>query len=95
MNFNGHFLINTIYIPKKVINVYISYTLNPQLRNLNTDFTLRNCLFGSIKLTKNANLDKYKYSGYDIGSDSCSELLFGADMSSSMHIDNKGKDISV
>ena len=95
MNFNGHFLINTISIPKKVINVYISYTLNPQLRNLNTDFTLRNCLFGSIKLTKNANLDKYKYSGYDIGSDSCSELLFGADMSSSMHIDNKGKDILV
>ena len=95
MNFNGHFLINTISILKKVINVYISYTLNPQLRNLNTDFTLRNCLFGSIKLTKNANLDKYKYSGYDIGSDSCSELLFGADMSSSMHIDNKGKDILV
>ena len=95
MNFNRHFLINIISIPKKVINLCISYTLNPQLRNLNTDFTLRNCLFGSIKLTKNANLDKYKYSGYGIGSDSCSELLFGADMSSAMHVDNKGKDILV
>ena len=26
----------------------------------NTDFTLVNCLFGSVKLTKNADLDKYK-----------------------------------
>ena len=44
MNFNGHCLIkNDISIPKKVINLYISYTLNPQLRNLNIDFTLGNC----------------------------------------------------
>ena len=41
MNFNGHCLIkNNISIPKKVINLYISYTLGPQLKNLNTDFTL-------------------------------------------------------
>ena len=30
INFNGHCLIkNNIYIPKKIINLYISYTLNP------------------------------------------------------------------
>ena len=40
------------------------------LRNLNTDLTLKNCLFGSVKLTKNADPDKYKYSGYDTGFDS-------------------------
>ena len=34
-NFNKHCLINNIYIPKKVIKIYISYTLNPWLRNLN------------------------------------------------------------
>ena len=45
-----------------------------QLRNLNTDFALGNCLFGSVKLTKNADLDKYKYSGYGIGFDSRSEF---------------------
>ena len=40
MNFNEHCLIqNNISIPKKVINLYIFDTLNPQLRNLNTDFT--------------------------------------------------------
>ena len=77
MNFNGHCLIkNNISIPKKVINLYISYTLGPQLRNLNTDFKLDNCLFGSAKLTKNAHLDKYKYTGYGIGFYSGSDTLF-------------------
>ena len=62
-NFNGHCLINNnISIPEKVINLYISYTISPWLRNLNTDFTLNNCLFGSVKLHKNADPDKYKYS---------------------------------
>ena len=31
---------------------------------MNTYFTLNNCLFGSVKLTKNADPDKYKYSHY-------------------------------
>ena len=60
LNFNGHCLIKiNISIPKKVINLYISYTLGSQLKKLNTNFTLGNCLFGSVKLTKNADLDKY------------------------------------
>ena len=82
-------------------------TVGPQLRNLNTDFTLSNCLFGSAKLTKNADLDKYKYTGYCIGFDSCSKFLFTdgnygknviifrVDMSSSVHVDNKEKDILI
>ena len=107
MNFNGHCLIkNNISVSEKVINLYISYTLAPQLGNLNTDFTLGNCFFGSVKLTKNADLDKYKYIGYGIGFDSRSEFLFTdgsygknviisvADMSSSVHVGNKGKDIN-
>ena len=76
INFNERSLINNIYIPKKVINIYISYKLNPQLRNLNRDFTLNNCLFGSVKLTKNADLDNHKYSSYGIGFDHRSELFF-------------------
>ena len=35
-----------------------------------------NCLFGSVKLTKHADLDKYEYTGYGIGFDSPSEFLF-------------------
>ena len=40
----------------------------------NTYFPLSNCLFGSVKLTKNADLNRYKYTGYSIGFDSCSEF---------------------
>ena len=75
-NFNGNCLINNISIPKKVINLCISYILRPWLRSLNTDFTLNNCLFGSVKLTKNADPDKYKYSDCTIRFDSRSEFSF-------------------
>ena len=105
INFNGHSLINNnISISEKEIHLYISYILNTTLRNLNTDFTLNNCLFGSVKVTKNADLDKYKYSGYGTGFDFRSEvsftdgsmrknvIIFGADMNQSEHTDNKNKD---
>ena len=42
ISFAGHCLINNISITKKVINLYISCTLNHWLRNLNTDFILGN-----------------------------------------------------
>ena len=43
ITFNGHCLIkNKTSIPKKLINLYLSYTLTPWLRNLNTDFALNN-----------------------------------------------------
>ena len=77
VNFNGHFLMNNfISIPKKVINLYISYVLNQWLRDLKADFTLKNCLFGSVQLTRNADPDKFKYSGYCTGFASCSEFSF-------------------
>ena len=104
MTLNRHTIkTNDVPIPEKVINLYIADTLSPQLGNLNTDFTLGNCLFGSVKLTKNADLDRYKCSGCGTELDSRSEFSlpvgsirknvigFGADMSSSVHIDNKGK----
>ena len=58
-------------------------------------------------MTKNTDIDKYKYSGYGIGFDRRSSisfpggefgqnvLIFGVDMSSSVHIDNEKKDILV
>ena len=108
MNFSEHCLIKSNNsIPNKVINLYISDTLGPQLKHLNTDFTLSNCLFGPVKLTKISDLDKYKYTGYSIGLDSGAEFLFtdrsfvknviifGADMSSYVHVDNKGEDILI
>ena len=43
---------------------------------LNTDFTLENCLFGSVKPTRNDDPDKCKYSGYGIVFDSPLEFSF-------------------
>ena len=108
MNYNGHCLIkNNVSVPKKVKNLYMSCTRGQQLRNLNTDFTLGNRLFGFVKLTKNVFLDKYKYTGYGIGFDSRSDffftdvsygknvIIFGVDMSSSVHVHNKGQDMLI
>ena len=108
INFNGHCLINNnISIPKKLIYLNIAYIPNPWIRSLDTGFILKNCLFRSVKLTKNPDQDKYKYSGYGIWFDSCSEFLFidegmgknvmifGADMVWSVDIGNKNKDILI
>ena len=73
----------------------------------NAGITLRNCLFGEIRLTKNADIDKNKYSGYGVGNDSKGSfsfpgdrfvpnvIIFGADMSSSVHTNNKTKSILI
>ena len=68
-NFNEPCLIkNNISIPEKSSkSIYFLHVKS----NLNTDFIINNCLFGSVELTKNANPDKYKYSAYDIRFDSC------------------------
>ena len=40
------------------------------------DPTLKNCLFGAVTKTKNADFDKYGYSGYGIGFDRKSSFPF-------------------
>ena len=81
--------------------------MNWVLLSSNSDPTIKSCLFGAVTLTKNADIDKYRYSGYGIGFDRRSSfsfpgggfgqniIIFGADMNSSIHIDNKGKDILI
>ena len=92
------------YTHGKVVNIYIVYELNKIYTK--TTPTLVNCLFGAVSLTKNADIDKYKYSGYGIGFDRVNfysfgngfgrnVIIFGVDMSSSVHVDNKGKDILI
>ena len=84
-------------------NLFIVYELDTGSRDLNTEFFLNDCLFGVVKLTKNADTDRYKYSGYGIRFDSQSAfslpdvsigkilIIFGPDIRSYVHIDNKGK----
>ena len=64
-------------------------------------------MFGSVKPTKNADPDKYKYSSYGKGFNSHSfyllpdnttrrnVIIFGVHMNLSVHIDNKAKDILI
>ena len=84
------------------VNFYIVYDLSASSSN-DSDPTLKNCLFGAATLTKNADLEKYEYSGCAIGFDRRTSislpggefgqnvLIFGVDMSSSAHINNKKK----
>ena len=50
----------------KIVNTYIIYEINKSI-NISDYPTLENCLFGAVRLTKNAIIDKYKYSRYGIG----------------------------
>ena len=91
---------------RTIVNIYIVYELGASGSH-NNNPALKNCLFGAVNLTKNADIDKYKYSGYGIGFDRKSSfsflsdgfgeniLIFGVDMSSSSRIYNKKKDILV
>ena len=55
---------NTISIFREVINLYIFYRLHLWSREFNTDFTLDNCLFAAMSLTK-TDPDKYGYRDYE------------------------------
>ena len=64
-------------------------------------------MFGAVKSTKNSDVDKYWYTDYGIGFDRKGSfsfpgggfgqnvIAFGVDMSSSVHLDNKKKDILI
>ena len=53
------------YTHGKVLNICIDYKSSSHVN----DPTLKNCLCSAVTLTKNADIDKYGYSGYGIGFD--------------------------
>ena len=83
------------------------YELERWSQDLKAKFTLKNCLFGAVKLPKNSNPIKCSYSRYGIGFDSRSfisvsnfdwgenAIIFGVDMSSSVHCNNKNENIFI
>ena len=106
VKFDGNFLKQkTKYDYGPIVNIYIGYRLTPDTKD--SIITLQICLFGAVKLTKNADIDKYEYSGYGIGFDSrgsfshpsggdgSNVIIFEADMSSSVHANNKTRSILV
>ena len=84
------------------MNIYNVYEIKLWPFKQNVDFTLGNSLFGAVKLTKNADFDKYKYSGYiiifllsDDSRFSKNVIKFGADTSPSRRVCNRKKDILI
>ena len=65
---------NKIFNPPNRIYFFIVYELDRRSWDLNSNFTLKDCLFGGVKLAKNADLDKYVYHDYGTGFDSRSEF---------------------
>ena len=65
VKFNGSCLKQdkVTYNHGKIVNIYIVYEISTNY-SISTYPTLENCLFGAVSLTKNADIDKYKYFGY-------------------------------
>ena len=53
---------------KKVVNFYVVYEIT-NFHDIDSYPTLTNALFGAVRLTKIADIDKYKYFGHGIGFD--------------------------
>ena len=67
VEFNGSCLKQdkVTYNHGKIVSIYIVYEISKNY-SISTYPTLENCLFGAVSLTKNADIDHYKYSGYCI-----------------------------
>ena len=107
LKFNGNCLVQDqiTYTPQTTVTIDILYEITKK-NPISSYPALENCLLGSVKLIKNSDIDKYKYSGYGIGFDRRGKfsfgdgfgqnvIIFGADMSSSIHANNKTKNILV
>ena len=78
IKFNGSFLnqFPPTILHRDIVNIYIVYEITSDYSSIKYP-TLKNCLFGSVKLTKNGDIDKYGYSGYGIGFDRNTSFLVG------------------
>ena len=92
-----------IYSHGKIVNTYIVYEVSNNNINNSNYPTIKNSSFVAVSLTKNADIDKYKYFGYEIGFDGHgyyshpsggngrNVIIFGVDMNSCTKIDNRKK----
>ena len=89
----------------KIVSIYKFYEIDQIYTK--THLTLVNCLFGRLSITKIADINKNKYSGYGTGFDRTgiyllpdgsfgrNVVIFGVNTSSSARVDNKEKDILI
>ena len=62
---------NDFIVGGPIVNIYIVYKTSP--KTINSNFVLKNCLFGTIKIanTASSDTDKCQYWGYGIGCKKC------------------------
>ena len=108
VEFNGNCLKQdkVTYNHGKIVNIYIFYEISKNY-NISSYPTLENCLFGAVTLTKHADIDQCKYSGYGIGFDRKGEfslgsrgfgrncIIVGAHLTISSHANNRKNNILV
>ena len=107
---NGNYFVqNKVLHPNNnnFANIYIVYKLDTINNTVNTDYTIQNALFGAVKVTKNSDVLKNKYEIYGICFDEGGTFtkgnisngknvkIFGADMSFSIHANNRANNIYV
>ena len=71
VEFKGDFLKQdkVTFNPNSVVNLFFVFDLDRWPQDLNADFSLKDCLFGAVKFTKNVDSDKHSYLGYGMGFD--------------------------
>ena len=92
---------------RKIVNIYIAYEMTKNIPTNSSYLIIQNSLFCEIGFIKGTTIDEFKVTGYGIGFDSKGTfshpnggvgrnvLIFGADMSSSVHVANKNTSILV
>ena len=67
LKFNNPVLVQKSYsslYSNFILSLYIVYEWNKWPRNPTNNFTLKNCLFGTVKLTRSAEKSKFSYNGW-------------------------------
>ena len=106
LEFNGNYFVqNKVLHPNNnnVVNIYVVYKLDTKSNTRNTDYTIQNAL----KITKNTDISKNKSEGYGICfgeggtftkgniANGKNGIIFRADMSFSIHANNRANNIYV
>ena len=83
------------FSPNDIVNLFTIDELDSWPSDLNTNFALDDYLFGFAKLINGIGFDTRGYHSLPDGSIGKNVIILGTDTSSSVHTDNKGKDIFI
>ena len=91
---NGKVILKHCFIAKKFLHCIVTLFKICFIHSLSNNFTPKNCLFDTVKLTRDADKGKFTYNGWEknfwsFDNDTARNvIIFGVDNSSSAHTDN-------